>query len=194
MSLLEKAKTLRGAADEKIRSIQANKDLTREGKARQIAETRERANKEIVQLRESHQKEQAAQRDRLHRQVFGLSYKATVSESEKTLMQQNYRDALFRADTIQTPDAALRMLGRAQMVGDSLLMKAVAAVAYEQGWNSVLREYAATSEATAENLQELQEFEHKFNAPGRNLSESMAFSKLPESAEERDARIAAVAG
>ncbi len=82
---------------------------------------------------------------------IGFGHNA-ATEVDKQAAKLNYRDALFRADTIADENAALRMLGRAQMTGDKELAKAIAARAYEQGWNRALNDYAGQSEAIQSNL------------------------------------------
>jgi hypothetical protein len=185
----DKAMSLRQSAVEKIRAVQADKDLTVGAKARRIAEIREAANKKISELKSAHVKEQFEQSDKLHHRLFGLSFKITATESDKTLERMSYRDALFRADSIEKPQDALRLLGRARMVDDKLLSKAIAAIAYERDWAGVLDDYAGTSEAVAEDFQALNIYEMgRINAQNR-VSDSMSFSQIPESKEEQTARM-----
>jgi hypothetical protein len=186
---LERATTARSRADEEIRRIQADKDLTMEAKGRRIKEIREKANNEVSKLKATHAKEKSETRDRLHRRVFGLSFKAGATETEKLLTQANYRDALFRADGLQKPEDALRMFGRAQMIDDKLLMKAIAAVSYEQDWGSVLNDYASTSPDVESGLQELQQFEGQLGNRQAQFRELTAFSGLNETPEEAKLRM-----
>ncbi len=189
MNNLERAASVRSAADVQIRSVQADKDLTPEARGRRIAEIREKANNEVFKLKATHVKEKSETRDRLHRHVFGLSYKGGATEIEKLLTQANYRDALFRADSLQKPADALRMFGRAQMIDDRLLMKAIAAVSYEQGWGNVLEDYARTSPDVETGLQELQQFEGQLGNRQAQFRELTAFSGLNETPEEAKLRM-----
>jgi hypothetical protein len=186
---IEKAMGFRQSAVEKIRAVQADKDLTVGAKARRIAEIRETANKKISELKSAHVKEQYEQSDKLHHRLFGLSFKITATESDKTLERMSYRDALFRADTITKPEDALRLLGRAQMVNDKLLSKAIAAISFERDWAGVLKDYSGTSEAIAEDFEALNIHEQgRINAQNR-VSDSMSFSQIPETPEETKARM-----
>ena len=189
MNTLQKAFLLRHTAGEKIKDIQADKDLTAPAKAKRIGEIRQKANDEVAKLRTARVKEASDARDRVHRRLFGLSFKLGVSENEKQAAMSSYRDALFRADGLASPDDALRMLGRAQMIGDKLLMKAIAAVAYERGWSSVLEDYSRSSEDVADALQELQNFERRQGNRHIQFNESVVFSGITETDEERALRM-----
>ncbi len=185
----DKAMSLRQSAVEKIRAVQADKDLTVGAKARRIAEIREAANKKISELKSAHAKEQYEQSDKLHQRLFGLGFPLGTNEADKQLERMSYRDALFRADSMEKPEDALRLLGRARMVNDKLLAKAIAAIAYERDWAGVLNDYSGTSEAIAEDFQALNIYEQgRINAQNR-VSDSMAFSGISETPEETKARM-----
>ncbi len=185
----ERAVQLRAAAEEKIRVVRGDKDLTEHAKGRRITEIRTQVNSEISKLRGSHAKETNSRYESLHRRMFGLSYPASATESDKQAIRLSYRDALFRADALDKK-GALRMLGRAQMIGDALLAKAVAAVAYEQGWGDVIESYVSTSEDLSQQFQELQGFVNNQGNTQAQFRERMAFSEIPESQEEYKARAA----
>lgn len=186
---IDKAGDLKNNADARIKQIQSDKDLTLKGKADRIAEIRAKTNGELSALQNDNAKTKAEMRDKLHRNLFGLGYPFAATEADKQATRLNYRDALFRADTIADEAAALRMLGRAQMTGDRELAKAVAARSYEQGWNRALNDYAGQSEAIASNLQELNDFEHNLGNSQTIMHESLAFSQITETPEESKVRI-----
>ncbi len=186
---LERATTARSRADEEIRRIQADKDLTMEAKGRRIAEIRTKANAEVAKLKATHAKETNEAYGRSLRHLFAPSYKAAATETEKQLTQLNYRDALFRADGLETPTAAQRMFGRAPMVGDKLLMQAIASVSFERNWTPVLEEFARTSPDVESGLQELQQFESQRGNRQAQFRESVAFSGLNETPEEAKLRM-----
>jgi len=189
MNALEKVSNLRHKAEEKIRAIQADKDLTADAKARRIAEIRGKTNPEVAKHRTAHSAETAERRASLQRRLFGLSFKLTATESDKELARMSYRDALSRADGIKSPDDAQKAIFRAQRMGDGMLEKAVLNVAFERAWNSVLETYAATDESFSEALQELQGLERRAANRQIQFSESMAFSNIRETAEEIQARM-----
>ena len=192
MNAHEKVSNLRHKAEEKIRAIQADKDLTADAKARRIAEIRGKTNPEVAKQRTAHGAETEERRARLQRRLFGLSFKITATESDKELARMSYRDALSRADSIKSPDDAQKAIFRAQRMGDGMLEKAVLNVAFERAWNSVLETYAATDESFSEALQELQGLERRAANRQIQFSESMAFSNIRETPEEIQARMTPV--
>ncbi len=186
---INRASELRNNTASRIKEIQSNNDLTQTAKAKQIAEIRAKTNEKLAAYKNEHVKSKAETRDTLHRRMFGLGYPATASEADKQAAKLNYRDALFRADSIADENAALRLLGRAQMTGDKELAKAIAAVSYEKGWNRALNDYAGQSEAIQSNLQELIDYERDLGNVKIRVADSASFSLLPESKEEQKARL-----
>lgn len=186
---MDKAAELKNNAASQIKQIQIDKDLTQTAKAKRIAEIRAATNEKITAYKSEHYQSKKEARDSLHHRLFGLGFPFGATEADKQAAKLNYRDALFRADTITDEAAALRMLGRAQMTGDRELAKAIASVSYEQGWNQALNDYAGQSEAIQSNLQELNDFEHNFGNEQIRMTESMSFSQIAETPEETKARM-----
>ncbi len=189
MNALEKVSNLRHKAEEKIRAIQADKDLTADAKARRIAEIRGKTNPEVAKQRTAHGAEAAERRASLQRRLFGLSFKLAATESDKELARMSYRDALAKSDGIASPDDALKALERAGRTGDAMMTRAILCVAHERGWNSVLESHAHTNESFSEGLQELQGLERRAANRQIQFSESMAFSNIRETTEEIQARM-----
>ena len=155
-----------------------------------IAEIRlKKTNEQIATYKRESIKGNTETRDNLHRRVFGLSFPLTATEADKQAARLNYRDALFRADSITDENQALRQLGRARMTGDNELAKAIAARAYEQGWDRTLNEYASQSESIKRNLKELIDYERDLGNVKIRVADSASFSMLPESTEEQVARL-----
>jgi hypothetical protein len=146
-NLTDKAAELRSNADSQIKQIQSDKDLTQTAKANRIAEIRAKTNEKITAYKSEHYQSKIETRDSLHHRLFGLGFPFGATEADKQAARLNYRDALFRADTITDEASALRMLGRAQMTGDRELARAVAVGSYEQGWDRALSDYAGQIEA-----------------------------------------------
>jgi hypothetical protein len=189
MNNLEQSLNFRRSADEKIKAIQSDNDLTDAAKAARISDIRQRTNDQMGKLQAAHQTEKTAARESIHARLFGLGFRVAVSEAEKEAMMTSYRDAQFRADSLKDSAEALRVFSRAQMTGDKLMMKALAAVAYENGWADVLDSYASTNESIAESLRELGSFEDDSLDLNIKLGESVAFSPISETKEEATARI-----
>ncbi len=186
---MAKANRTRDEAHREIVRVQTEKDLTVEAKGRRIAEIRTKANREIDRLGREYAAAQASSRDDAHRNLFGLTFRAGVPEAEKTAAQASYRDAIFRADALADSRHALRVMGRAQMIGDVVLMKAVACVAYENGWDDVLRDFAASSVTVETALNELMVSEQRRTSLQMRSNAGMTFSMIPETSEERSTRM-----
>ncbi len=183
------ANRTREEASAEITRVQSDKDLTIEAKGRRIAEVRTKANREIERLGREYAAAQVSERDDAHRALFGLTFKVGATEADKTAAQASYRDAIFRADALTDSQHALRMFGRGQMVGDMILMRAIAAVSYERAWDDVLREFAATSETVAAALNELMLSEQRRTNLQVRTNAGMTFSMIPETSEERSTRM-----
>ncbi len=193
MNNLEQSLNFRRSADEKIKAIQADNDLTEAAKAARISDIRQHTNDQMAKLQAAHQTEKTAARESIHARLFGLGFRVAVSEAEKVAMMTSYRDAQFRADALKDSAEALRVFSRAQMTGDKLMMKALAAVAYENGWPEVLDSYGRTNESIAESLRELGSFEDESLDLNVKLNESVAFSPISETKEEATARFSVFA-
>ncbi len=188
-NIMDKAAELKANADSQIRQIQIDKDLTQTAKAKRIQEIRARTNEKITAFQSEHYQSKKETRDTLHHRLFGLGFPFGATEADKQAAKLNYRDALFRADTIADENAALRMLGRAQMTGDKELAKAIASVSYEKGWSRALNDYASQSEALQSNLQELLNYERSLGNAQIRANESMSFAQIAETQEETKARM-----
>jgi hypothetical protein len=188
-NIMDKASELKNNAASQIREIQIDKDLTQTAKAKRIAEIRAKTNEKIAAFQSDFYESKKETRDSLHHRLFGLGFSLGATEADKQAAKLNYRDALFRADTIMDEASALRHLGRAQMTGDRELAKAIAARAYEEGWRKVLNDYASQSEAIENNLQELNDFEHNLGNAQIRIIESMSFAQIAETQEEQKARM-----
>ena len=94
-------------------------------KASHIATIRTKANQDLQRFKQSYVQEQNGARDKLHQQVFGLGFVAGATAAEQHTARISYRDAIFRADALSKPEAALSMLGRARMIVATLLARAV---------------------------------------------------------------------
>ncbi len=188
-NIMDKAAEAKNNAASQIREIQIDKDLTETAKAKRIAEIRVKTNEKIAACRSDYYESKKEARDTLHHRLFGLSFPLGATESDKQSAKLNYRDALFKSDTIADEAAALRLLGRAQMTGDKELAKAIAARAYEEGWSRALNDYASQSGAAESNLQELIDYERSLGNAQIRATESMSFSQIPETAEEQKARM-----
>lgn len=190
---LHKASEIRRAAEERIAAIQSNKKLSDADKVKQIMEIRAWANEQIETQKRLHASMQRDARTRILRRIFGLGFAAGVGEADKAAVRASYRDAVFKADGIETPEQAQLFSDRATAIGDKLLSKAVALIAFERGWHDVLAAYMETHESARQSLAELYAVERAQKREQQFL-ETVAFSQIAETAEEQAARLARETG
>lgn len=188
MSKFDEANNVRNNAAARIKEIQSDRDLTAQAKAKRIAEIRQTANETLKTLRGEYEKERSERASGLKRQLFGLSFKSTATDADRHLARMNYRDAMFRTDSLKDAREAERLFTRAQTAGDKELMKAIAAKAYETGWGNILDSYAGESPDIASGLEELVGTERDGNSQSR-FATSMQFTQIAETPEEREVRM-----
>jgi hypothetical protein len=193
MDHVQESAHIRNAALEKIKNIQADGRLSDSGKGEQIATIRTEANKKIAALREKVRDVKADEIETLRKSLFSSNNRGGASETEKITAAMSLRDAVFRADASESPEAALRMIQRARATGDELLAQAVGYVAYERNWHGVVDAFVGPSGSTRDALDKLRALEAPRSA-GARFQNSMSFTSIPEQPEERAARVAANAG
>lgn len=185
---LQKASEIRRAAEQRIADIQLHTEPDDAARVKQIMEIRAWANEQIETQKRLHAQTRKEARTRLLRRIFGLGFASGVTEGEKALVRTSYRDAIFRAQTATTPDEGQFFLDRANAIGDALLARAVALVAFERNWHDVLASYLETHESSRTALAELHALERAQKREQQFL-ETVAFSQIAETAEERAARL-----
>jgi hypothetical protein len=186
---LHKASEIRRAAEQRIVAIQSNKSLADADRVKQIMEIRAWANEQIETQKRLHARTQTDARTRILRRIFGLGFPTGVGEADKAAVRASYRDAVFKADRIETAEQSQLFLDRATAIGDSLLARAVALIAFERGWHDVLAAYTETHESARQSLAELHAVERAQKREQQFL-ETVAFSQIAETAEEQAARLA----
>jgi hypothetical protein len=187
---LHKASEIRRAAEQRIAAIQqSHEDRADSERARQIMEIRAWANEQIETQKRLHARMQREARTRVLRRIFGLGFPSGVGEAERAAVRTSYRDAIFRASSAQSPDEAQLFLDRATAIGDALLSRAVALIAFERNWHDVLASYLETHESARDALAELHAIDRTQKREQQFL-ETVAFSQIAETAEEQSARLA----
>jgi hypothetical protein len=190
---LHKASEIRRAAEQRIAAIeQGHQDSGDPGdseRARQIMEIRAWANEQIETQKRLHARTQSEARTRVLRRIFGLGFSSGVGEGEKAAVRASYRDAIFRASSAASPAEAQLFLDRATAIGDALLARAVALIAFERSWHDVLAAYLETHESARDALAELHAVDRTQKREQQFL-ETVAFSQIAETADEQAARLA----
>ena len=183
---LQKASEIRRAAEQRIAAIRNNASQVSSEQSKQIMEIRAWANEQIETQKRLHARTQTEARTRLLRRIFGLGFAESVGEAEKAAIRTSYRDAIFRADATTTPEQAQLYLDRATAIGDALLAKALALIAFERGWYSVLAAYMETHESARDSLAELRALERAQRREQQFL-ETVAFNQIALTDEEQSA-------
>jgi hypothetical protein len=186
---LQKASEIRRAAEQRIADIQGHEELDDAARVRQIMEIRAWANEQIETQKRLHAQTRREARTHILRRIFGLGFVAGIGEGEKALVRTSYRDAIFRAQAAATPDEGQLFLDRANAIGDALLARATALIAFERGWHDVLAAYLETHESSRTALAELHAIDRAQKREQQFL-ETVAFSQITETAEEQAARLA----
>jgi hypothetical protein len=182
MDHVKQAADERRKAQRQLEAINADRDLNPEARKRRAAEVTTAANRRLTELREAYTQARTAEQERARRRLFGLSFTASASEAEKQAARLSYRDALFRVEGVTAEDVAAKLMGRASMVGDKLLMRALALVAYEQNWHTLVDQYAAEVTDAAADFETLRAGVRASVDRRLQLDTSMAFAPVSEGA------------
>ncbi len=156
-----------------VEAVRGDRDLSPEGKKTRITAAWRKAASEAKQLQQELRESRETRRQELQRRAFGPPYPRLASESERQLVQMNFRHALDRAEQVTNAEQATQLLERAARTGDGALAKAVAAVSAERNYASTLEAYLATRPEDAETFRELSEL---CLARATQLTEAMLFS------------------
>jgi hypothetical protein len=154
----EKAVTLRKNSQARVAQIRNDVTLTKEQKTALIAREYQRHSAELRPLKDEHDAQVAGEQSRLEHAVFGFDDNADA-----------YRQALAQAATIDTQEHALRVLRRAERVGDQVQQKALLTISAEKGWREVETSYMARHPQVASNLAKLRDFQAGLNDPQERI-------------------------
>jgi hypothetical protein len=159
-----------------VDEIRARKDLSDDGRRRQLAKVTDRAQREMRALSRQAAEDAERRKAELLATIFG-----TPSRDATAIV--SYRDAMDRAGQLKTPEEATQLLAQARMVGDEPLGRAVAMRVLDQAmnrgliggqaWAELLNEWAATQPPHVD--QALTELSALVDAPG-GIARSLAYS------------------
>ncbi len=179
------ADKIRATYTVKAAEIKSRRDLSDEGRARQLAKALVTARDEMTKLKRKDAERTNRRRADLQQRHFGNS----KSWDSATVI--SFRDALDRADRLKSPDEAAALLERAIMTGDEVLSRAVAQRAMGRitlkgmgdGWSKVVdRWLEGQPSGTVEDIQELADIEHDSTNVKSRFVQSMSYS-LPTPVE-----------
>lgn len=167
--------------------IRGDVNLSTNGQRRQLAVAYTNASDELSALNNSNANTDATREATLERRLFG----ATTNDPATHAL---YRDAIDRAEQIDTDTDAVRLLARSHRLGDTDLARAIALVASERGWIHVWADYRDTlttpDRAAFDELAELRRNSHH----DRFIhGQAFALPKPPELSVMNSGRIRALA-
>lgn len=149
----QKALKLKGEYQQLVEDIRNNRTLSAHGKQKELARLYIDYKPRMEALEQEETSTAQTRAKALRRELFGLSGYVDPNTAI------SYRDAQDRAANIQDEDAAMSLLNRAELSGDTSLAKAVAAKAFDSGWNRVINEYADANPTSESKFNELIEIE-----------------------------------
>ncbi|TCL84808.1 MULTISPECIES: hypothetical protein [unclassified Rathayibacter] len=150
----EKSSAIRATMTNTVDSIRANTRISDIEKRDQIARAWLDAKKQINALASDTNATRSTRKQALERKLFGIPNTTDASHAI------SYRDALDRASAIDSTTAegerqAVELMRRAEISGDTTLVRALLAVAYERQQVDVINAYANAHEKDDADLNEL---------------------------------------
>jgi hypothetical protein len=144
--------------------LRADKDLTDDGRNRQLIAAYDRARVQLNELRTQEQSRLASRGADLERRLFGLAGHANGADAISA------RDALDRASQLKSTKEAAALLQRADSTGDDVLARAIASTAAERSrtspdpnvaraWDGVIRTYVDARPTMSSVVEELAQIE-----------------------------------
>ncbi|MFS0883977.1 hypothetical protein [Aeromicrobium sp. 179-A 4D2 NHS] len=161
------------AYDLQIASIRTDPELSPAGRATRLAQLYWATQAEVEQIRERWERTAADSASSLTRELFGTP-SASGADAIRSLFGEaptrtgadaiSTRDADDRVSRIEDPNEAIRLLERAEINDDEVLVRAIARRAYEHassgflggGWSPVLDAYLEKRPDVAAKIQQLE--------------------------------------
>ena len=170
----ERARQIQNRLRDRVADVRSRKDLSGEGRRRQIAKAKDEADKAMRKLRVENEAARQQREETLLRRLFGN----TAARDATSVV--SFRDAQDRAERLVKPDEAAELLARARRSGDNLLARAVGMRALDQArsalpgasveWATVLDRWAQDEPpAVDEALTELGAIHQANSSPNRAM-------------------------
>ena len=159
--------------------IQERPDLNDRGRDQRLSGVLVQARKDMAALRKFEAEQIEARRRHLQQRLFGNP------KSGDSAAVISFRDALDRADRLQSPDEAAALLDCAVMSGDDILGRAIAMRAMARvsvkgvgdGWRQVVERWVdGQPSGTIEEVQELIDLEHSSSDIKSRFAQGLAYS------------------
>jgi hypothetical protein len=142
------AENLRGNVDARRNEISQDRTLSDEGKQQALAEVTSNAKPKLKELR--------AREDKLIADKINELESRIDSKTGNTATDViAFRDAQDRAERLEDPDEAERLIARAMRTGDTSLAHAVFRKAMDAGWPSVTRTFTSANPELTDVVRDL---------------------------------------
>jgi uncharacterized protein (DUF2267 family) len=170
-----KADRIRDRLAKEIGDIQAQKNLTTEGKQARLAKAVLKAQADLTQLRTAEAEDVTNRRDQIIQGLFGH----TRPDDTRII---SVRDAADRAARIKTPDECAALMNRAALHNDEVLLRALARECAERrspvapAYSTLFEQWADQQTGGPEALEELATISDETSDAGHRLNRERAFS------------------
>jgi hypothetical protein len=181
----QQASKIRASLNDQIKTLRAQRNLTREGRAARIAKAVEDAKTKLAQLRQDENERMTERAEKLHRQLFG-------NRNVDPQHIASIRDARDRAAHLAKDiDEVRELMTRADRDGDHILLKAYAEevarragnpVEGPRGWAQLFHQWASNQTGGSDVIGELHDINIELVDPGQRMVRESAFGVgvLPE--------------
>ncbi len=167
----EQAHDLRGKWQTRLDNIRNDNSLSTLGKQRAIARDYATHTSELSRLRDQFQTGRSKRKQDLEKKYFALHAGASAQDV------LSYRDALDRARSIKDEKDAVASMAQANMIGDTILAKALLAHSYAQGWDQAINAWDGKHSAPEGELQQLWNLTHEEELGG-SIADEFSFSSM----------------
>lgn len=172
---------IRARLGKEVERIRAQKNLTREGKAAQLARAVDQAQDKLTELGTGETEDLLASDARITSDFFG-HYRPDPTQII------SIRDAADRAARIKNAEECAKLMNRAELHGDTVLLRALAQecaqrrTPMEPAYGTLFEQWAEQQPGGPEALEQLAGINHELHDTGARLLRERAFSvgPLPE--------------
>jgi len=171
---IEQAHELRTRWQTKLDSIRNDNSLSNLGKQRAIARDYSAHTAELARLQDQFKGSRTQRKQALEKKYFALPAGASAQDV------LSYRDALDRARSIKDEKDAIASMGQANMIGDTILAKALLSHSYAQGWDQAINAWEGKHTAPEGDLQQLWNLTHEEQLGG-SIADEFAFASMEPS-------------
>ncbi|QEM47176.1 hypothetical protein [Mycolicibacterium grossiae] len=176
---------LKAAYTKACDDVRGDISLSELGKQQLIARAWVNTKTEIARLQQADFDTLVTRYNKLERQVFGTAADSAGADAV------SFRDAVDRASKLDNDEAAAKLLGTAELSGDTILAKAVVMRAWEARWNDVVDHYAVNHATVADTLAELVSLRNTLDSRVSKLGGALG-ANLPRPTELQNLSLAEV--